>query len=101
MSSRDIQRHKWFDITSEEQFKQLLQDGGNKGSFARVQTGKYQGPGRYMLLQYSQRCPRGCCYDNVNELLSAEEARSEVEEQMRDLENILQQTIEGDDHERS
>lgn len=96
MSSRNLQRHKWFEITSEEQFKQLLQDGGNKGSFARVQTGKYQGPGRYMLLQYSQRCPRGCCYDSVNELLSTEEAQSEVKEQIEDLKGILGQENEDD-----
>ena len=85
---RNIRNGEWFRVESEEQFE-LLKGYGKlkKDSFggARVRKGTYQGPGHYYLLQYGQPCPRGCCTDDVNEVITAEEAFLETKEAIRDF----------------
>ena len=91
--SRDISSGKWLDIKDEAQFNQFLAYGrlDNNHYFARVQSGKWQGPGRYWLMQYSQRCPRNCCWDDVNELLSAKEVADELGEKIIEMNQQLEQ----------
>lgn len=90
--NRSIRHGLWFDIHSQEEFDQVRAYGDlkNKHFQARVQKGRYVGPGQYMLLQYDQPCPRGCCYDDVNELLSSEEVAAEVKEQIDELQALLE-----------
>lgn len=89
--SRNISNGSWFNIKTEAEHKQLKAYGSLTTAYSqsRVQMGTFEGPGRYYLLSYSQRCPRGCCYDDVHELLSASDTAIEVREAMRDLAYIL------------
>lgn len=83
---------RWFDVANEKEHANLAACGKltyDSGNFARVQMGKYAGPGRYLLLSYQQRCPRNCCYDSVHEVLSAQEVVEETKEQMRELADLL------------
>ena len=84
---RDLTSGKWFDLKTEKEFTQILRYGRMDSDFyfARVQIGKWQGPGKYKLFQYSQRCPRNCCDDNVNELLTEKEVAELVNEQIVEL----------------
>lgn len=105
--NRSIKSGHWFNVTSLEEHTSLKGYGSltpKEYGFARVQIGNYSGPGRYMLLQYSQRCPRNCCYDDVNELLTpeevTEEAKKEIIKYMRILEPksayLIEKVIEHD-----
>lgn len=90
--ARDIRRGKWFDIINEEQFKNLKQCGRleyNSFWTARVQIGTYNGPGRYMVLSYQQRCPRNCCYDSVHEVMSVADVVDIIKEEMKELAELL------------
>ena len=93
---RDITDGKWFDINSEADFKQIQSYGTltkkDWGS-ARVCKGDYAGPGKYLLLQYTQRCPHNCCYDDVNELLSAAEVAKEIEEGRQEFALLLDAAV--------
>lgn len=71
-------RKTWIQIKSEGDFN-LAQDG------VRVKKGCYQGLGWYLELCYSQLCPRGCCYDQVIELITANEQVEYIKDKMRDL----------------
>jgi hypothetical protein len=84
---RDLTSGKWLDIKTEAEFKQLLAYGrlDRMWFHARVQKGDWQGPGKYKLFQYTQRCPRNCCDDNVNELLTEKEVIELVKMQVDDL----------------
>lgn len=88
---------RWFAVQDEEQHKILKQFGQPDGHWrlsARVQIGTYAGPGYYLVLQYSQPCPRGCCRDSVSEVLSAQDVASQVADQMRDLAGLLKRARE-------
>jgi hypothetical protein len=50
-----------------------------------VRKGEWAGQGRYLLLEYSQPCPRGCCRDDVREVLASEEVIREASEVIRNL----------------
>jgi hypothetical protein len=91
---------RWFDVANEQQHNNLKRCGKlahDSMLSARVQRGKYTGPGRYLLLRYQQRCPRklsrhslpNCCYDGVFEVLSSQEVVDELKEQMRELAELL------------
>jgi hypothetical protein len=94
--SRRLQNGRWFDVTTPAQhdclkrFGQLAPPKPNLWS-ARVQMGAWVGPGRYMLLSYTQRCPRNCCDDSVHEVLTAEEVVAAVREDMQELANVLKE----------
>lgn len=96
MYSRDISNGEWFNVENEQQFINLIKYGKleieGEGSYwdARVQDGKYYGPGKYFLLQYSQKCPKGCCYDSVNEILNEEYAKIELNEKIIEIEKLKQ-----------
>lgn len=47
---------------------------------ATIEIGEFIEPNYYYILRYSQRCPRGCCYDDVCEILTKEEYISELKE---------------------
>lgn len=91
--SRDIIDGKWFEITSQFDFDEILQYGdlGRDSSWmsARVQKGKFVGSGKYMLLKYTQPCPKHCCRDKVHELLTQEEVASELKSKIDELTEIL------------
>lgn len=97
MSSRNILDGGWINIKNEGEFNNLLRYSKTNPTQAeklghnRVQLGKYDGPDKYYVLHYSRPCPRGCCYDNVIEILTKEETAQEVSEAMRDLSYILKQ----------
>lgn len=92
--NRSIKSGHWFNVTSPEEHTNLKGYGSltpKEYGFARVQIGNYSGPGRYMLLQYNQRCPRNCCYDDVNELLTPEEVASEAKKEIIKFTEILKE----------
>lgn len=65
-----------------------------EGNFsANVQKGVWQGPGRYFLLRYSQPCPRGCCNDNVNEVLTEEEYKDELAYELDKISKELKELL--------
>lgn len=87
--SRDIKTGRWFQLETKAQHDKVLAFGrldpsGTSGQ-ARVQRGNWSGPGWYMLLAYSQRCPRNCCYDDVHEILPASNVATEAAKEMQDL----------------
>lgn len=82
---RSLQNGKWFELKSEEEHKQLKAYGSitpKDYGFANVQIGVFNGPGRYMLLHYNQRCPRDCCYEDVNEVLTVADVAKEAKQEM-------------------
>lgn len=60
-------------------------DAKNHRGGVRILKLNWQGRGWYYVTEYSQRCPRGCCYDSVLEFRSAEERVNEVKEGMKEL----------------
>ncbi len=83
MTRQDIADGCWVDIGSELDFK--------KHKNGRCNYGEYNGPGKYRLLQYQQRCPRGCCYDDVVELVSATDIIKEIREKIIELSYIMKE----------
>ena len=84
---RDLTSGQWFELLTEQQFNIIRTYGRYDTTFyhARVQIGKWQGPGKYKLFRYTQRCPRNCCDDNVNELLTKKEVIELENEQITEL----------------
>ncbi len=94
----DLKKGRWFRVTSEEQHKRLKSHGtlDEKSSWtADIQKGKYVGPGLYMVLNYSQRCPRNCCYDSVYEVVPSSEVAEMVKAEMIELAEILKRARNG------
>lgn len=81
---RNLLSGHWVNLYSEQQFKDKQTGRCNKGYF--------QGVGKYYILEYSQPCPRGCCYDDVVEVLSASEVEDEVKDKMKDMANLLKES---------
>lgn len=92
--SKRLQDGRWFDVTTKGQhdclkrYGQLAQPPTTLGP-ARVQMGEWAGPGRYMLLSYTQPCPRGCCTDSVFEVRSAADVIADARDEMRELAGVL------------
>lgn len=89
---RDILQGRWWNIQSQNEFDLVLKYGQLTKFWeytVRVHRGDYIGPGKYLLLRYSQRCPRNCCYDSVYELLSSRDVVEECKDKMGDLANLL------------
>lgn len=97
MSDRNILNGRWVKIENEREFNNVLCYGktnpteAEKLGWARVQRGKYDGPEKYYVLQYQQRCPRNCCWDDVVEILTREDVVQEIKESMSDLAIVLKQ----------
>jgi hypothetical protein len=93
--SHNILEGEWFQIENEDEFRKILAYGKNSHKFteltrqARVQRGVWCGAGKYMLCQYQERCPRNCCYDNVNELIPFSKVASIAVDKMQEYEEIL------------
>lgn len=89
MSSRNLEDGKWVQVRTECEYNVLRKHGNLDERFtefaAVVQVGEFQGPGHYYVLEYSQRCPRNCCFDDVVEVLSAEEVCRELQEDLMPL----------------
>ena len=62
-----------------------LDDVDKQHEHCRVRKGEWRGPGWYYVTHYSQKCPRGCCYDAVCEITFAENRAEEIRCAMRDL----------------
>lgn len=54
-----------------------------------IRHGEWEGPGYYAKFSYSQRCPRGCCYDDVTELKPITEHISDLKNHIRNLASSL------------
>ena len=96
--SAEIKEGRWVRIASEVEHQRLKSHGTLKTDSdwtADVQKGKYAGPGLYMLFNYSQRCPRGCCYDSVYEVMPADEVAEMAKSDMIELAEILQTARKG------
>jgi hypothetical protein len=94
---RDIKRGTWFKVESEAQHKNLKACGKLEyDSFwtSRVQIGTYDGPGWYKVLSYQQKCPRGCCYDSVHEVIPAADVENEIKDEMKELAWLLKEVRE-------
>jgi hypothetical protein len=63
-------------------------------SDARVQKIDWVGPGWYFIFKYTQKCPRGCCYDDVFEAKSLKKWKAELSEEIRNLEYRLRDVKE-------
>lgn len=96
MLKRNILEGIWFEVYNQVDHKNLKANGNptiDESSWSvRVQKGEYAGPGRYYLMQYYQRCPRNCCYDNVNEVLAAYEVANEIKEIIKEAAQILKES---------
>lgn len=93
MRQRDITGGRWVfarDAQEHENFKRYGQATVGDWS-ARVQKGTYAGPGNYLLLGYSQRCPRNCCYDDVYEMVPAAEVLEELKGEMSRLARLFKE----------
>lgn len=90
---RDILNGLWCELTSKEQFAVLRCYGRLEkpalAPMARIERGKWSGPGRYLLLTYEKRCPRNCCWDLVRELRSDAEVIAECRQKIRDLVQVI------------
>lgn len=60
----------------------------------RVHRGDYIGPGKYLCLDYIERCPRNCCNNTVRELISSKDVTEECKEQMCELAKLLKKARE-------
>jgi len=89
----EIKGH-WVQVDNAKDFDDFLKYGSksDKEEYpeSMFQNGSYQGPGKYWLLMYSQKCPRGCCYDDVYELISEQDFKEEIKEE---LECIFNDTV--------
>lgn len=101
MAHSKLQSGRWHKVTTSEEHTQLLQWGQIKPPrsaveriSARVQKGKYCGPGKYLELTYYQRCPRNCCDDFVREVLPASTVIDEIKNEMRTLADFLKSAKE-------
>jgi hypothetical protein len=92
-TGRDIQKGQWFELETEDELKMLIKYGQlKKDSWGEARVQKccdWNGPGKYYLLQYSQPCPRGCCSDAVNEVLTAEAATYEMSEALEGVAELI------------
>ena len=96
--SRDLKDGRWFRVESEEQHKKLKSHGtlDPKSTWTTdVQKGEYVGPGLYMVLRYSQRCPRNCCYESVYKVVPATEVADMAKEEIIKLAEILKKARAG------
>lgn len=104
MSDRDtaIEEAEPFRLVLEEAFERLKKYGTvepDSGFMSQVRRGEWKGPGRYFLLQYCQPCPKGCCHDSVNEVLTEEDYRQEVQglidrrtQDLKSLKSLIEDT---------
>lgn len=74
---------KWIHIKNELDFSSKQTGRCNKGEYSK--------PGKYMIFEYKQKCPRGCCYDDVTELVHSDDIIYEIKEKMTDLANLLKE----------
>ena len=75
---RDINNGRWASLQSLEHFNKIL----TEDDWCVIKKGEWSGPGWYWIFTYSQRCPRGCCYDSVIEAITAKELADELRESM-------------------
>jgi hypothetical protein len=78
----------WLEINSEDEYTKYLKNGYSD-HWARVQCGNYTGNGRYLMLEYYQPCPKGCCEDFVREIIPEDDVKTEVRSLIADLETLL------------
>lgn len=83
MARRDILDGTW------KKFQYKKEHDAEMGG--RVNQSEWKGPGSYYKLTYQQRCPRNCCYDDVCEMLTADEVKNEVIEKMKDCAILLRE----------
>ena len=81
---RNLLDGEYIEIKSQEYF--------NKIQNGRANYGKFDGPGWYLKLNYREKCPKGCCYDDVVELLSSDDVIIEVQDKMKEYADLLKQS---------
>jgi hypothetical protein len=69
--SRNVLNGRIIEVSSQEEAHTITRG-------YRVIDNKFTEPGRYMVLHYQQKCPRGCCYDDVCELISIKDVVEEI-----------------------
>lgn len=52
----------------------------------------WKGPGWYYIFKYNQKCPRGCCYDDVFEAISAKSYSEMISHEIRELSYKLKES---------
>jgi hypothetical protein len=98
--SKSVKDGRWFKAATPAEHDALKKYGTAEVSLrqlrtpARVQIGKYEGPGWYMLLSYAQRCPRNCCDDTVHEVVPAADVAQAAADDMRSLAQVLKDARE-------
>lgn len=58
-------------------------------SNCRVRKTNWTSPGWYFVTHYTQKCPRGCCYDGVIEFTHVDDRIYEIRDEMRSLADLL------------
>ncbi len=54
-----------------------------------IQDTNWEGEGYYAVYRYSQRCPRGCCYDSVYETKPLVDHMAELEDHIESLQSSM------------
>lgn len=84
MSDRNLSDGRWVNLGVRTDAEKVARD-----AYARVRKLDWAGPGWYLVLHYSQPCPRGCCMDAVTEFVSAKDVVAEVRAAMIELAGLL------------
>lgn len=75
---------EWKYLKNESEWKEAFGE-------VRVHNGYWDGEGNYAISSYSQKCPRGCCYDDVLEIRPAYSRELEIKEAMQKLAQELKE----------
>lgn len=90
---RNILNGQWFEVASEDSFNNLQRGSSiaarDSTYSVLCRRGDYSGPGRYLLLSYTEPCPRGCCEDSVYEVISAEDIIEECKNLIKEYVDVI------------
>lgn len=80
---------KWCRFDTKEALEQA-----SRQSQCRVKIANWVAPGWYFITNYSQKCPRGCCYDNVIEFTFVTDRIDAIKKEIRNLADFLRSARE-------
>jgi hypothetical protein len=80
----------WFE--TEQELKDYV---AKNYSSCRIKDVQFVDKGSYYFFCYSQKCPRGCCYDGVVKIISAQEYLSILNEERREIDDIITQATKN------
>lgn len=78
--NRDLLKGSWRFFKDEQEFSKERR---------RATRGEFKGAGWYLCVEYLERCPRNCCYDECLDKLHSEDVVEEVRKTMREWASLL------------